>query len=101
MSFIRLAASPDQLNQTRIASGAADALIGCDAVVSASPTAMATYRQGTRTVINLAEMTTGQIVSSRDLDLQIDDRLAAIRAGHWQRRDQRVQRQLRGRGRAG
>ena len=78
MSFIRLAASPDQLNQTRIASGAADALIGCDAVVSASPTAMATYRQGTRTVINLAEMTTGQIVSSRDLDLQIDDRLAAI-----------------------
>ena len=78
MSFVRLAADPDQLHQTRIASGAADALIGCDAVVSASPTAMATYRQGTRAVINLAEMTTGEIVSKRDLDLQIDDRLAAI-----------------------
>ncbi|CAI8208458.1 MAG: Uncharacterised protein [SAR116 cluster bacterium] len=80
MSFVRLAGDPDKLHQTRIASGAADALIGCDAVVSASPTAMATYKQGTRAVINLAEMTTGEIIGKRDLDLQIDDRLTAIAA---------------------
>jgi len=78
MSFVRLADSPGMLHQTRIAAASADALIGCDAVVSASPAAMKTYRKGTAAILNLAEMTTGEIVHNRDLDLQMDDRLAAI-----------------------
>ena len=78
MSFVRLADSPGMLHQTRIAGASADALIGCDAVVSASPAAMKTYRKGTAAILNLAEMTTGEIVRNRDLDLQMDDRLAAI-----------------------
>ena len=80
MSFVRLADSPDMLHQTRIAAASADALIGCDAVVSASPAAMKTYRHGTAAILNLAEMTTGELVRNRDLDLQMDDRVAAIAA---------------------
>ena len=41
LSFVRLAAGPEQLNQLRIEPGSADALIGCDAVVSSSPKASA------------------------------------------------------------
>ena len=80
MSFVRLAADPAMLHQTRIAAGAADAVIGCDAVVSASPQAMKTYRKGTAAILNHAEMITGEIVKNRDLDLQMDDRIAAIAA---------------------
>ena len=80
MSFVRVAADPAMLHQTRIAAGAADALIGCDAVVSASPQAMKTYRQGTAAILNKAEMITGEIVKNRDLDLQMEDRIAAIAA---------------------
>ena len=80
MSFVRLAADPALLHQTRIAAGAADAVIGCDAVVSASPQAMKTYRKGTAAILNHAEMTTGEIVRNRDLDLQMEDRIAAIAA---------------------
>ncbi|MGH8167423.1 MAG: indolepyruvate ferredoxin oxidoreductase family protein, partial [Woeseiaceae bacterium] len=43
LSYIRLAASPAQLNQVRIDAGRADALIGCDLVVSSSPKASSTY----------------------------------------------------------
>ena len=53
MSFIRLAASPDQLNQTRIASGAADALIGCDAVVAANDMVLGLLNKTqTRAILN-------------------------------------------------
>ncbi|MGC6519528.1 MAG: indolepyruvate ferredoxin oxidoreductase family protein [Candidatus Puniceispirillaceae bacterium] len=78
MSFVRLAADPTMLHQTRIAAGAADALIGCDMVVSASPQAMKTYRKGTAAMLNHAEMITGEIVKNRDLDLQMEDRITAI-----------------------
>ncbi|MEZ5480085.1 MAG: 2-oxoacid:acceptor oxidoreductase family protein, partial [Thiolinea sp.] len=78
LSYIRLAAAPQALHQVRIDQGQADALIGCDLVVSSSPKASATYRQGTRAVINLAEMPTGDIVRSRDASLAVEQRLQAI-----------------------
>ena len=78
LSFIRLAATPDAIQQTRIDHGAADALIGCDIVVSASPKASATYRPGMRAAINLAEIPTGDIVRSPDAQLSVDRRLRAI-----------------------
>jgi indolepyruvate ferredoxin oxidoreductase len=79
LSYIRLAASPEALHQVRIDQGAADALIGCDLVVSSSPKASGTYRRGTRAAINTAEMPTGDVVRFRDADLASPARLRAIR----------------------
>ncbi|MGL4290248.1 MAG: indolepyruvate ferredoxin oxidoreductase family protein, partial [Phreatobacter sp.] len=78
LSFIRLAETPDAINQVRIDQGAADALIGCDMVVSSSPKASGCYRHGTRAVINSAEMPTGDVVRRRDADLSAALRLGAI-----------------------
>ena len=78
MSFIRLAERPDDIHQVRIDRGAADALIGCDIVVSSSAKASATYGPAMRAVINLAEMPTGDIVRHRDADLAAAGRLQAI-----------------------
>jgi len=80
LSYVRLAASPAAINQVRIDAGAADALIGCDIVVSSSPKASAAYRPGMKAVVNLAKMPTGDIVRRRDASLEIDRRLDAIRA---------------------
>jgi indolepyruvate ferredoxin oxidoreductase len=62
----------------RIDQGAADALIGCDLVVSSSPKASGTYRRGTRAAVNTAEMPTGDVVRFRDADLASPARLRAI-----------------------
>ncbi|MBN8242426.1 indolepyruvate ferredoxin oxidoreductase family protein [Nitratireductor aquimarinus] len=78
LSYVRLASAPDAIHQVRIDRGAADALIGCDIVVSSSPKASASYRPGMRAVVNLAEMPTGDIVRKRDASLDVDQRLAAI-----------------------
>lgn len=78
LSFIRLASDPAAINQVRIDRGTADALIGGDIVVSSSPKASATYRSGTRAVLNLAEAPTGDIVRSRDAQIEADKRAARI-----------------------
>ncbi|MFC7704353.1 indolepyruvate ferredoxin oxidoreductase family protein [Plastorhodobacter daqingensis] len=80
LSYVRLAPTPDDIRQVRIDAASADALIGCDAVVSSSPKASASYRPGMGAVVNAAMMPTGDIVLNRDADLRIDDRLAAIAA---------------------
>jgi indolepyruvate ferredoxin oxidoreductase len=78
LSYLRLAATPEALHQVRIDHGAADALIGCDLVVSSSAKASGTYRSGMRAVVNTAEMPTGDMVRSRDADLAGPARLRAI-----------------------
>jgi indolepyruvate ferredoxin oxidoreductase len=79
VSFIRIAEEPGDLNQVRIEQASADALIGGDIVVSSSPRASSRYRKdGTRAVLNTAEMPTADFVQHRDADLRIDDRVAAI-----------------------
>jgi indolepyruvate ferredoxin oxidoreductase len=78
LSYVRIAAKPGELNQVRIDQGAADALIGCDLVVSSSPKASGTYRAGTRAVVNTAEMPTGDVVRFRDADLASRTRLRSI-----------------------
>jgi indolepyruvate ferredoxin oxidoreductase len=78
MSFIRLSADPGDIHQVRIDQGSADALIGCDVVVSSSSKATATYRTGMRAVINTAEMPTGDIVRNRDASLEGATRLQSI-----------------------
>ncbi|MGH6643126.1 MAG: DUF6537 domain-containing protein, partial [Bradyrhizobium sp.] len=75
LSFIRLSKRPDDIHQVRIDQGAANALIGCDIVVSSSPKASGTYGPGMRAVVNTAEMPTGDIVRHRDASLQTTTRL--------------------------
>ncbi|MEX2123030.1 MAG: indolepyruvate ferredoxin oxidoreductase family protein [Woeseia sp.] len=81
LSYIRLAESPAQLNQVRIDTERADALIGCDLVVSSSPKASSTYRAGhTRAVVNTTEMSTADFVRFRDASLRANERVDAIAA---------------------
>ncbi|MEY8838939.1 indolepyruvate ferredoxin oxidoreductase family protein, partial [Cribrihabitans sp. XS_ASV171] len=74
LSYIRLSDRPEALNQVRIDQAAADAVIGCDMVVSSAPKASAHYRPGTKVVLNRAEMPTGDLVLRRDAQLKIDER---------------------------
>ncbi|MFV1465605.1 MULTISPECIES: indolepyruvate ferredoxin oxidoreductase family protein [unclassified Phaeobacter] len=74
LGYIRLSNAPDALHQVRIDQSAADAVIGCDVVVSSAPKASAHYREGTKMVLNRAEMPTGDLVLRRDADL-----MAALR----------------------
>ena len=81
LSYLRMASSEAGVNQARTEPGSADALIGCDLVVSSSPKASITYRKGrTRAVINTAIMPTGDLVRDRDADLHPEQRLRAIGA---------------------
>jgi indolepyruvate ferredoxin oxidoreductase len=78
ISYLRLANTPQALNQLRIDEGCADALIGCDVVASSSPKSSALYRRGTAGVVNSAEMPTGDFPRHRDADLALPSRLDAI-----------------------
>ena len=80
LSYLRLAPTPEGLNQVRIDTGTADAVIGCDIVTSSSAKASTTYRPGTRMVLNNAQMPTGDLVLNRDADLRTDTRQATIAA---------------------
>jgi len=71
LSYVRLAASQKDLNQVRIEPGSADAVIGCDLVVSSSPKASVVYHRGkTRIMLNSTEIPTGDFTRNRDADLK-------------------------------
>ncbi len=79
LSYLRIADTPGDINQVRIEQARADALVGCDLVVSSSPQASRTYAPGkTRALVNTAEMATGDFVKHRDASLRADERLEAI-----------------------
>jgi indolepyruvate ferredoxin oxidoreductase len=78
LSFVRLSKQPDDIHQVRIDQGAADALIGCDIVVSSSSKASVAYNAAMRAVVNTAEMPTGDIVRHRDAGLSVSTRLSSI-----------------------
>ena len=79
LSYIRIAKHPNEINQVRIEPTRADALIGCDMVVSTSPKASLTYRKGhTRGVVNSAEMLTADFVRHRDANLRSGERIGAL-----------------------
>ena len=79
ISYIRIADEPANINQVRIEQARADALIGCDLVVSSSPRASVAYSNGhTQAVVNTAEMTTADFVKHRDANMQAKERIAAI-----------------------
>lgn len=78
ISYLRLAPKPEDIHQVRTDRASADALIGCDLVVSTAPKASACLRPGTRAVVTLTEMPTGDIVLNRDASLAIPARLRAL-----------------------
>jgi len=78
VSYIRLADKPSSINQVRIDERSADAVIGCDIVVSSSPKASATYQAGTNFALNTAIMPTGDMILNRDANLNIDQRIKVI-----------------------
>ena len=79
LSYIRLADTPASINQVRIDDGCADALIGCDLVVSSSSKASSTYNPTrTRAVLNTTEVATADFVKNPDANMQAGKRTAAI-----------------------
>ncbi|MGE5117135.1 MAG: indolepyruvate ferredoxin oxidoreductase family protein, partial [Betaproteobacteria bacterium] len=72
LSFVRLALTPDELNQVRIDTQQADALLACDMVVGASPEALGTIKRGrTVVLVNTHELATAAFVRDPDADLHV------------------------------
>ncbi len=81
LSFVRVADRPERLNQVRIDTQQADAVLACDLVVGASPEALQTVRHGrTRVLVNRHEVPVADSMRNPDSDLKVDSLLAKIRA---------------------
>jgi indolepyruvate ferredoxin oxidoreductase len=71
LSFVRLALTPDQLNQVRIDTQQADILLACDMVVGASTDALGTVKHGRTVVVaNTHEIATAAFVRDPDASLR-------------------------------
>ena len=71
LSFVRLADTPQRLNQVRIDAQQADAILACDLVVGASPEALQTVRHGrTRVLANLHEVPVAASLRDPDFSMQ-------------------------------
>jgi indolepyruvate ferredoxin oxidoreductase len=72
LSFVRLAEDAAALNQVRIDVQQADAVLGCDIVVAASPEALQTIRHGrTQLLVNVHEIPVAEAVHNPDADLRL------------------------------
>ncbi len=84
-SHVRVAARPEELHSTRIASGAADLVLGCDIVVATTPDSLSKLaKDRTAAVINRHVAPTFEFASNPDLDLSSHGMEEAIRTavGH-------------------
>ncbi len=71
LSFVRLADTPERLNQVRIDTQQADAILACDVVVGASADALQTVRHGrTRILANMHEIPVAESLRNPDADLK-------------------------------
>jgi indolepyruvate ferredoxin oxidoreductase len=65
MSHVQIAATPDKLHATRVATGEASLLIGCDSIVSASPEVISkTQHDVTKAAINSAAVPTAEFLAN-------------------------------------
>jgi indolepyruvate ferredoxin oxidoreductase len=81
ISHVRIGATPEALHAVRLAAGGADALIGCDLVVSASPDALARLEPGvSRAIVNTQETITGEFTRHPDLAFPANTLRLAIEA---------------------
>jgi indolepyruvate ferredoxin oxidoreductase len=80
LSFVRIAPTRELLNQVRIDTQQADALLACDAVVAASPEALQTIRHGrTRVLVNVHETPVADAVRNPDAQVQTNLLVEKIR----------------------
>jgi len=80
LAFVRLADVPSRLNQVRIDTQQADALVACDAVVGASAEALQTVRRGrTRVLANTHEVPVAESQRNPDADLKMPQLLDKLR----------------------
>ncbi|MBS0552473.1 MAG: indolepyruvate ferredoxin oxidoreductase family protein, partial [Proteobacteria bacterium] len=79
-SHVRIADQPESLHAVRIAAGEADAVIGGDAIVTASVEALAKVSTSrTRALVNIAETPTSAFARDPDWKFPLDRMQAAIR----------------------
>jgi indolepyruvate ferredoxin oxidoreductase len=79
LSFVRLADVPERLNQVRIDTQQADAVLACDTVVAAQPEALGTVRRGrTRILANVHETPVAESLRNPDASLKTDLLLAKL-----------------------
>ena len=80
LSFVRIADTPERLNQVRIDAQQADAVLACDLVVGASPDALLTVRHGrTRILANEHGIPVADSVRNPDADLKTAALLEKLR----------------------
>ncbi|MGE4241265.1 indolepyruvate ferredoxin oxidoreductase family protein [Ramlibacter sp.] len=80
LSYVRLADVPSRLNQVRIDTQQADAILACDLVVGASPEALVTVRHGrTRILANLHEVPVAESLRNPDASLRAPELLEKLR----------------------
>ncbi len=77
VSYVRVAASSDELHTARIPVASADTLLACDIIVAAGQEALSTVRPGTKALLNSHVAPTAAFVLDRDLDFDVE--------GHRQR----------------
>jgi indolepyruvate ferredoxin oxidoreductase len=80
LSYVRLAASPEALNQVRIDIGEAEALIASDLVVATDERALRVLQKGaTRAVVNTDILPTADFIRNRNVDFEGAQRLKTLR----------------------
>ena len=80
MSHIRIAERPEDIHAVRIAAGEADAVIGCDLVVTSSNEALAKMgRDKTRAIVNTQETMTAGFIRDKDLQFPSEALLDIVR----------------------
>ena len=80
-SHVRIAADPGDLHATRIGDAAADLVLGCDIVVSASAAGLAVLSpQRTFALVNTCVAPTSDFATDPDLDLSTGSMQQSIRA---------------------
>ncbi|MET0427347.1 MAG: DUF6537 domain-containing protein, partial [Microvirga sp.] len=80
-SHVRLARTQDDIHAIRVAAGAADLVLGCDLVVTASRKVLASVSEGrTALVVNTAEVMPGDFTRNADFSLPAERIRRAIRA---------------------
>ena len=80
LSFVRMADIPARLNQVRIDTQQADAVLACDLVVGASPDALATVRHGrTKILANTHETPVAESLRNPDASLKVPALLEKLR----------------------
>jgi len=80
LSYVRLAASPEALNQARIDVGEAEALIASDLVVATDERALRALRRGaTRAVVNTDILPTADFIRNRNVNFETARRLKVLK----------------------